>query len=57
MVNSLPAMQETRIPSPGRGDPLGREMATHSSVLAWETPWMEEPGRAVSMGLPRVGHG
>ena len=57
MVNSLPAMQETRIQSPGGEDPLGREMATHSSVLAWEIPWMEEPAWAVSMGLPRVGHG
>ena len=44
MVNSLPAMQETQIRSPGQEDPLEKEMATHSSILAWEIPWTEEPG-------------
>ena len=41
---------------PGREDPLEKEMATHSSILAWTIPWMEEPGRLQSMGLQRVGH-
>ena len=50
MVKNLPAMQETRVRS------LEKEMATHSSILAWEIPWMEEPGRLQSMELHRVGH-
>ena len=41
---------------PGQEDPLEEEMATHSSTLAWEIPWTEEPGRLQSMGLQRVGH-
>ena len=41
---------------PGQEDPLEKEMATHSSILAWKIPWMEEPGRLQSMGLQRVGH-
>ena len=41
---------------PGLGDPLEEEMATHSSILDWEIPWTEEPGRLQSMGLQRVGH-
>ena len=45
-----------RVPSLGREDPLEKEMATHSSILAWEIPWMEEPGRLQSMDLHRVGH-
>ena len=45
MVKTLPAMQETRVPSPGGEDPLEKEMATHSSILAWRIPWIEEPGR------------
>ena len=45
MVKSLPAVQETRVRSLGREDPLEEEMATHSSILAWRIPWMEEPGR------------
>ena len=49
-------MQETQIPSLGREDLLEEEMATHSSVLAWEIPWTEEPGGLQSMGLQRVGH-
>ena len=49
-------MQEIWVQSLGREDPLGKEMATHSSVLAWKIPWIEEPGRLQSMGLQRVGH-
>ena len=49
-------MQETRIQSLGRDDPLEKGMATHSSILAWKIPWMEEPGRLQSMGSQRVGH-
>ena len=56
MVKNLPAMQETQVRSLGREDPLEEEMATHSSILAWEIPWMEEPGGLQSMGLQRVGH-
>ena len=44
MVKRLPAMQETRVQSLGWEDPLEKEMATHSSILAWEIPWTEEPG-------------
>ena len=44
MVKHLPAMRETQIRSLGRGDPLEKEMATHSSTLAWKIPWMEEDG-------------
>ena len=56
MVKHLPAMQETWVQSLGWEDPLEKEMATHSSPLAWEIPWTEEPGRLQSMGLQRVGH-
>ena len=49
-------MQETRVQSPGWEDPLEKEMATHSSTLAWRIPWREEPGRLQSMGSQRVGH-
>ena len=49
-VKSLPAMQETRVQSLGWEDPLEKEMATHSSNLAWKIPWMEEPGRYSSWG-------
>ena len=45
MVKRLPAMQETRVRFLGWEDPLEKEMATHSSTLAWKTLWMEEPGR------------
>ena len=41
---------------PGSEDPLEKEMATHSSILAWKIPWVEEPGRLQSMGSQRVGH-
>ena len=44
------------VQSLGLGDLLEKEMATHSSILAWKIPWMEEPGRLQSMGLQRVGH-
>ena len=56
MVNRLPTMQETRVQSLGQGDPLEKEMATHSSILAWKIPWTEEPGRLQSMGSQRVRH-
>ena len=48
MVKHLPTMQETRVQSLGREDPLEKEVATHSNILAWEIPWMEEPGRGVA---------
>ena len=56
MVKRLPAMRETRVPSLGCEDLLEKEMATHSSTLAWKIPWTEEPGRLQSMGSQRVGH-
>ena len=56
MVKSLPAIQETRVQSLDQEDPLEKEMATHSSILAWKIPWMEDPGRLQSMGLQRVRH-
>ena len=49
-------MRETWVQSLGREDLLEKEMATHSSMLAWKIPWMEEPGRLQSMGLQSVGH-
>ena len=55
-LKRLPAMQETWVRSLGRKDPLEKEMATHSSTLAWRIPWMEEPGVLQSTGLQRVGH-
>ena len=54
MVKRLPAMQETWVRSLGQEDPLEKEMATHSSTLAWKIPWTEEPGRLQSMGSQRV---
>ena len=45
MVKHLPTMQETRVQSLGREDPLEKEMAPHSRILAWKVPWTEEPGR------------
>ena len=56
MVKSLPAMQETWVRSLGREDPLEKEMATHSSILAWRIPWMKKLGGLQSTGLQRVGH-
>ena len=55
MVKRLPTMRETRAQSLGWED-LEKEMAPHSSILAWEISWMEEPGRLQSMGLQRVRH-
>ena len=54
-VKGLPTMQETRFQSLGREEPLGKEMETHCSILAWKIPWTEEPGRLQSMGSQRVG--
>ena len=51
LVKNPPAMQETRIRFLAQEDPLEKEMATHSSILAWRTPWTEEPGRLQSMEL------
>ena len=56
MVKNLPATQETWVPSLRWEDALEKEMATHSSILVWEIPWTEEPGRPQSMGLQRAGH-
>ena len=50
MVMNLPAVQETRVQSLDREDPLEEDMATHSSILAWRIPWTEEPGRLKPMG-------
>ena len=55
-VKNLPAIQETRVQTLGQEDPLGKGMATHSSILAWRIPWTEEPGMLQSIGLQRVGH-
>ena len=55
-VKCLPTMWETRVPSLGREVPLDKEMATHSSILAWKIPWTEEPGWLQSMGSQRVRH-
>ena len=56
MVKSLPSLQETQVQSLGWEDPLEKEMATLSSILAWRTPWKEELGRLQPMGSQRVGH-
>ena len=55
-IKRLPATQETQVRSLGWEDPLEKEMATHSSILAWRIPWTEEPGGLQSMRLQRVGH-
>ena len=55
-IKSLSAMQETQVQSQGQEDPLEKEMATHSSTLAWKIPWTEEPGRLQSSGSERVRH-
>ena len=55
-LKRLPPMQDTWVRSLGRDDPLEREMATYSSILAWRIPWTEEPGGLQSMGSQRVGH-
>ena len=54
LVNNLLAMQETQVQSLGRDDPLEKGMATYSSILAWRTPWTEEPGGLQSMGLQKL---
>ena len=56
VVKNPPARQETLVQSLAREDPLEKEMATHSSILAWKIPWTEEPGGLQSMGLQRVRH-
>ena len=55
-VKCLPIMQETRVQSLSREDLLEKEMATHSSILAWKIPWTEEPARLQPMGSERAGH-
>ena len=55
-VKRLPTMQETWVQSLDREDLLEKEMATHSGILAWNIPWVEEPGRLQSMGSQRVRH-
>ena len=55
-VKYLPTMRRTRVQSLGREDLLEKEMATHSSILAWKIPWTEEPGGLQSKGSQRVGH-
>ena len=55
-VWNLPAMWETQVRSLGQDDPLEKEMATHSSILAWIILWTKEPGELQSMGLQRAGH-
>ena len=54
MIKSLPTMQETQVRSLGEEDPLEKEMATHSSILAWKIRWTEEPGRLQSMGPQKM---
>ena len=56
IVQCLPAMRETRVRSLGWEDPLEKEMAPHSSILAWKIPWTEEPGRLQPMGSQRIRH-
>ena len=56
MVKNLPAVQESQVRSLGQEDPLEKEMATHSSILAWRIPWIEEPGGLQATGLQRVEH-
>ena len=55
-VKRLPTMQETQVQSLDREDLLEKEMATHSTILAWKIPWTEEPGRLQSMESQKVGH-
>ena len=55
-VKCLLTMRETQVQSLGLEDPLEKEMATHSSILVWEIPWMEEPGGLQSLGSQRVEH-
>ena len=55
-VKSLPTRQETQVQSLGQENPLEKEMAPHSSTLAWKIPWTEEPGGLQPMRLQRIGH-
>ena len=55
-VKCLPIVRETQVQSLGQEDPLEEAMATHSSILAWRIPWMEEPGGLQSMVSQRIGH-
>ena len=56
MVKNLPANEETRVPSLGQENPLEKDVATHSSIVAWEVPWIEEPGGLQFIGSQRVRH-
>ena len=56
IIKNLPVMWETRVWSLGQEDTLEKEMATHSSILAWKIPWTEESGGLQSMGVQRIGH-
>ena len=56
LVKNLPEVQKTLLQFLGQEDPLEEGKATHSSILAWRIPWMEEPGRLQCLGLQRVGH-
>ena len=56
MLKNLPAMQETRVRLLGQEDPLEKDMATHSSILAWRTTLTKKPGRPQSVGSQRIGH-
>ena len=59
VINNRPAMQEPQkmqVQSLGQEDHLEKDMATHSSILAWRIPWTEEPGRLQSLGLPKIRH-
>ena len=56
MVKKLPAMQKTRVQSLGQEDPLEKEIATLSIIVAWRIPWTEEPGRLQYIGSQRAGH-
>ena len=56
MVRNLSVTQETWVQSLGQEDPLEEQMTTHSSILAWRIPWIEEPGGLQSIGLQEVGH-
>ena len=55
-VKNPPAMQETQVQSPGQDDPLEKDMATQSRILAWRIPWTVEPGGLQSIELQRMGH-
>ena len=56
VVKNLPAMQETKVQSLGQEEPLEKGMEIYSSILAWEIPWTEKPGKLQSVGSQRVGH-